>query len=366
MTRRLLLVLLVLVWPALAWAQPELRSGTKGTKVPAGVTSTAVDANTQALDVSIEKSVAISITGTVTITGALTDAQLRATPVPISGTVSVSGTVPVSGTFWQTTQPVSLAVAPTTPVTGTFWQLTQPISAASLPLPGGAATEATLATLLKPADTLAAVTSITNPVAVTGTFWQATQPVSLATAPTTPVTGTFWQATQPVSGTFWQATQPVSGTFWQATQPVSIATMPSTPVTGTFWQATQPVSGTFWQTTQPISGTVTANSATYAGKTLTYVSVNQGAAGTTALAGASVGNKHKLLSATLTMSLLGTLKFTDGVGDISGPMDIAATGGLVEPPSMIPYRETAATNRALNLVTTLGAARGSVIILTEP
>lgn len=33
-------------------------------------------------------------------------------------------------------------------------------------------------TLLKPASTLAAVTSITNPVAVTGTFWQATQPVS--------------------------------------------------------------------------------------------------------------------------------------------------------------------------------------------
>jgi hypothetical protein len=27
-----------------------------------------------------------------------------------------------------------------------------------------------------------------------------------------PVSGTFWQATQPVSGTFWQATQPVSGT----------------------------------------------------------------------------------------------------------------------------------------------------------
>ena len=58
-------------------------------------------------------------------------------------------TQPVSGTFWQTTQPVSLATAPTTPVTGTFFQTTQP--------------------------------------------------VSLATAPTTPVTGTFWQATQPIS-----------------------------------------------------------------------------------------------------------------------------------------------------------------------
>ena len=126
---------------------------------------------------------------------------------------ATGATFPVSGTFYQATQPVSLATAPTTPVTGTFWQ--------------------------------------------------ATQPVSLATAPTTPVTGTFWQATQPVSGTFWQATQPVSvasapttpvtGTFWQATQPVSIASMPSTPVTGTFWQTTQPVSGTFYQATQPVS-----------------------------------------------------------------------------------------------------------------
>lgn len=38
--------------------------------------------------------------------------------------------------------------AVTQPVSGTFWQATQPVSAASLPLPTGAATETTLATLL--------------------------------------------------------------------------------------------------------------------------------------------------------------------------------------------------------------------------
>lgn len=54
------------------------------------------------------------------ITGALTDAELRATAVPVSGTVAV---------------------------TGTFWQATQPVSASALPLPTGAATETTLATL---------------------------------------------------------------------------------------------------------------------------------------------------------------------------------------------------------------------------
>ena len=40
---------------------------------------------------------------------------------------------PVSGTFFQATQPVSLATAPTTPVTGTFFQATQPVSLATLP-----------------------------------------------------------------------------------------------------------------------------------------------------------------------------------------------------------------------------------------
>lgn len=103
--------------------------------------------------------------GTLAVSGPLTDAQLRASAVPVSGTFfqatqPVSGTVaatqsgtwtvqpgntanttawkvdgsavtqPVSGTFWQATQPVS----------GTFFQATQPVSAASLPLPSLAST----------------------------------------------------------------------------------------------------------------------------------------------------------------------------------------------------------------------------------
>jgi hypothetical protein len=75
----------------------------------------------------------------------LTDAELRATPVP------------VSGTFWQATQPVSFSWAGLTdaelratpvPVSGTFWQATQPVSAASLPLPAGAATAALQSTMI--------------------------------------------------------------------------------------------------------------------------------------------------------------------------------------------------------------------------
>ena len=108
-----------------------------------------------------------------------------------------------------------------------------------------------------------------------------------------------------------------------------------------------------------------ASIATSGGKTITYVSVNQLAAGTTVLATASVGNRHKIISSVLVLSILGTLKFTDDAGDLTGPMDIAANAGFVLGGSSYPYIETGATNRALNLVTTLGAARGVVAILTE-
>ncbi len=170
----------------------------------------------------------------------LTDTELRATAVPVSIAASVA-------------------------VTGTFWQATQPISAATLPLPAGAATEATLALIKAKTDNLdvllstRAVTGLTDAqlrasaVPVSGTFYQATQPVSIAAS--VAVTGTFWQATQPVSlaaavdvsdragralgvvvqgaagAAAWKVdgsavTQPVSGTFWQATQPVSAASLP--------------------------------------------------------------------------------------------------------------------------------------------
>ena len=57
--------------------------------------------------------------GAVPVLGPLTDEQLRATPLP---------------------------------VTGPFYQATQPVSAVSLPLPAGAATAAGVAALTKPSD----------------------------------------------------------------------------------------------------------------------------------------------------------------------------------------------------------------------
>ena len=106
----------------------------------------------------------VNVAGSVSVTGPLTDAQLRAAAVPvsgtlavsnfpatqpISGTVSISGTVPVSGPLTDaqlraSAVPVSLASVPSHPVTG-------PLTDAQLRA---------------------------TPVPVSGTFWQATQPVS--------------------------------------------------------------------------------------------------------------------------------------------------------------------------------------------
>lgn len=97
---------------------------------------------------------------------------------------------------------------------------------------------------------------------------------------------------------------------------------------------------------------------------LIHVAVNQGAAGTTQLAAAVAGKRHKIVGAVLLLSTAGSLKFTDGAGDLTGPMDIGTTGGFVLPTSNLPYLQ-AATNSALSLVTTVGAARGIVTIVTE-
>ena len=101
------------------------------------------------------------------VSGPLTDAQIRATPVP------------VSGTFWQATQPVGftwagltdaqLRAAPVS-VSGTFWQTIQPISGtvgvnnfpATQPVSGtiaisGTTTTADSAVNLTIADTMQAV-----------------------------------------------------------------------------------------------------------------------------------------------------------------------------------------------------------------
>ena len=69
----------------------------------------------------------------------LTNGQTVAVQVDANGNqkVNIANTaVAVTGTFWQATQPVSIASMPTTAVTGTFWQTTQPVSLASTTVTG--------------------------------------------------------------------------------------------------------------------------------------------------------------------------------------------------------------------------------------
>jgi hypothetical protein len=133
--------------------------------------------------------VKVDPTGTTTqpVSGPLTDAQLRATAVPVAdgggsltvdgavtanagtgpwpvtdnggsltvdGTVGISGTVPVSGPLTDTQLRAS-AVPVTGPLTDAQLRATAvPVSAASLPLPTGAATEATLALVKAKTDNI--------------------------------------------------------------------------------------------------------------------------------------------------------------------------------------------------------------------
>lgn len=347
-------------------------------------------------------------------TGGLTNTELRATPVPVSGTVAVTGayqaTQPVSGTvsvsnlpssqavtgsFYQATQPVSIASMPTTAVTGplTDTQLRAsavPVSMAAAPT--GAATSALQTTgnnslsamdtktpalgqalagasvpvvltaaqmtTLTPLSSVS-VSNLPSTQAVTGTFFQTTQPVSIASMPSTPVTGTFWQTTQPVSGS-----------FFQATQPVSIATMPSTPVTGTFWQATQPVSGPLTDTqiratALPVSGAVTVTQASLTKGT-------QGATGVTTQdlkdAGRNQTNYYMAIQivTTATDALMSLTGYKSGAAVVATTTPAVVTAGKT-------YRITSATMDYTTIVTTPGSSRftlrantGGLVAITSP
>lgn len=220
----------------------------------------------------------VSVSGTVPVSGtvAVTGAYQATQPVSIAATLPVSAaTLPLpagaSTAALQGTGNASLATLAanspalasgrvptdgsgvTQPVSGTFWQATQPVSLAAS-------------------------------VAVTGTFWQATQPVSGTVA----VTGAY-QATQPVSGTFWQATQPVSAASLPL--PTGAATAARQPALGTAGSASADVltvQGAASMTalkvdgsgvTQPVSGTVALSGTSAVSGTVT---VNQGTAGAAA------------------------------------------------------------------------------------
>ncbi len=206
----------------------------------------------------------------------LTDAELRAAPVEIDVT---NASIPVTGTFWQATQPVSIAVA--VPVTDNSGSLTVDDGGGSITVDGPLTDAQLRATAVPVSGTISTGLSqpltdtqlrasnvdinITNPsLAVTGTFWQATQPVSgpltdaqLRATPV-PVSGTISTGlSQPLTDTQLRATPvPISGTVTAntgLTQPLTDAQLRAADVDVNLTNASIPVTGTFWQATQPVS-----------------------------------------------------------------------------------------------------------------
>lgn len=88
--------------------------------------------------------------------------------------------------------------------------------------------------------------------------------------------------------------------------------------------------------------------------------------GTTELVAAISGKVIYVVSYVFVLAADGTVKFTDGVADLTGAMDISAKGGVVAAgrPSS-PWFWAQATNRAVSIVTTGGAARGHLTYFAE-
>lgn len=120
--------------------------------------------------------------------------------------------------------PVQVDAANGLPVVGTFWQATQPVSVASLPLPAGAATAAGLTTIN---STLGSPLQAGGAVSVSN--FPATQPVSAASLPlpTGAATLAGQSAINTTLGTPMQQTGgSLSVSNFPATQPVSAVALP--------------------------------------------------------------------------------------------------------------------------------------------
>lgn len=158
----------------------------------------------------------------------LTDAELRATPVPISAgssllvsqlsgavdSVSITNaSIPVTGTFWQSTQPVSVTdTLVINQVSGSNWSVSASLDTTaslynadnrlrvSLEPGGSGLTDAELRASPVPVMQVSGYSdsvNITNAsIPVTGTFWQTTQPISAGSSLTVDqLSGANWSVT---------------------------------------------------------------------------------------------------------------------------------------------------------------------------
>jgi hypothetical protein len=187
----------------------------RATALPVSLTSTTITnfpASQAVTGTFFQATQPVSIAASVSVTGPLTDTQLRATPLPISGTVTANTglTQPLTDTQLRATAlPVSIAsalttnatlAAETTKVIGTVnIAASQSITANAgtnlntslLALDSTVAKDASLTTLntsvntlLKPASTLSAVTTVGSVTSITNALPTGTNSIGTVQAPT--------------------------------------------------------------------------------------------------------------------------------------------------------------------------------------
>lgn len=221
-------------------SQGSTTSGQKGPIVQGAVTTSAptyTTAQTSPLSLDTSGNLRTSVTNTVTVSGTIAATQSGTWTVQPGNTANstawlvtgTGGTFPVTGTFWQATQPVSIAATVNTSDTNLVAQGST-TSGQKGPLVLGAVT--TSAPTYTTAQSSALSLTTAGALRVDGSG--VTQPVSLTS---TTVTGTVavtesgtWtvQPGNTANTTAWLVTGtggtfPVTGTFFQTTQPVSIA-----------------------------------------------------------------------------------------------------------------------------------------------
>jgi hypothetical protein len=304
-----------------------------------------------ATDIEPVEASVINFPATQPVSGSVAVSNFPVTQ-PVSGSVSVTGTVAVSN--FPGTQPVSGSVSVSN------FPATQPVSAAALPLPAGASTEATLSALnakVTAVNTGAVTISAALPAganalgSVSVSNFPATQPISAVSLPLpTGASQEHSTAANPESArlsdgaAFYKATTPAD------TQPVSAASLPLP--TGAATQATL--------------ATIQTQTSQNAGKTVNRFVLNQGAAGNTVVAAASVGNKHKVVGFLISAAANGTLTWFSAAVAITGPIDIAARADILNPSAVLfPLLETA-VNSSLNVTSATTAVHGVILYLTEP
>ncbi len=239
-------------------------------------TSSTVTGTVELGPTSLNALESITVTmGQVTVTGGLTDVQLRASAVTVGGTVTVGNSLTISSLpalSAGTAQigSVTASISGTVPVSGTFFQGTQPVSLTTLP-----------ALVAGTAQIGSVTASISGTVPVSGTFFQATQPASLASLPALAAgTAQIGSVTASISGTV-----PISISSVTVGNSVTIGSLPA--ISGTVTANTFALQGTAVTTSNFTSTTASTVLANYNATREVLTIFNEGAGNLHICAGAT-------------------------------------------------------------------------------